>query len=116
MITGAIFKTKVDTTHPMAFGYDDTYFSLKIGSSTYSLLDRGYNVAHIGDTPKKVSGFAGSEAMKQLPNSLVFGEERMGSGSIIYFVDNVMFRSFWENGKQFLVNAIFFVNNNAFEL
>jgi len=25
-ITGAIFKTKVDTTHPLAFGYSDTYF------------------------------------------------------------------------------------------
>ena len=116
MITGAIFKTNVDTTHPMAFGYDDIYFSLKIGNASYSLLDRGYNVSHIGDTPTKVSGFAGSNVMKKIPNSLVFGEERLGSGSVIYFVDNVMFRSFWENGKLFLVNAIFFVNNNAFEL
>ncbi|MBT8273395.1 MAG: zinc carboxypeptidase, partial [Bacteroidia bacterium] len=116
LITGAIFKTKVDNTHPMAFGYDKTYFSLKLGSSSYSLLNGGFNVAHIGDRPTNVSGFAGSEAIKKLPNSLVFGEERKGRGSIIYFVDNVMFRSFWENGKLFLVNAIFFVNNNAFEL
>ena len=116
MITGAIFKTKVDKTHPMAFGYDDTYFSLKLGSSAYSLLESDYNVAHIGDNPMRVSGFVGSEAMKKLGNTLVFGEERMGSGSIIYMVDNVMFRSFWENGKLFLVNSIFFVNNNAFEL
>ena len=110
MITGAIFKTKVDTTHPMAFGYNDTYFSLKLGSSSYSLLDSGYNVAHIGDNVTKVAGFAGSEALKALPNSLVFGEERMGRGSFVYMVDNTMFRSFWENGKLFLVNAIFFVN------
>ena len=26
------------------------------------------------------------------------------------------FRSFWENGKLFLVNSIFFVNNNKFTL
>lgn len=116
LITGAIFETKVDNTHPMAFGYDKDYFTLKLGSSSYSLLNRGYNVAHIGDNPKKVSGFAGSNAIKRLPNSLVFGEERMGSGSFIYLVDDVMFRSFWENGKLFLVNSIFFVNNNAFEL
>lgn len=116
LITGAIFKTKVDNTHPMAFGYSNTYFSLKLGSSSYSLLESGYNVVHIGDNPKKVSGFAGSEAMKKLGNSLVFGEERLGRGSIIYMVDNTMFRSFWENGKLFLINAIFFVNNNAYEL
>ncbi|MBT8303941.1 MAG: zinc carboxypeptidase [Bacteroidia bacterium] len=116
LITGAIFNTKVDNTHPMAYGYDKNYFTLKLGSSAYSLFERNYNVAHIGNSPMKVSGFAGSEAMKKLDNTLVFGEERMGRGSLIYMVDNVVFRSFWENGKLFLVNSIFFVNNNAFEL
>jgi hypothetical protein len=27
-----------------------------------------------------------------------------------------LFRSFWDRGKLFLVNAVFFVNHNAFEL
>ena len=39
-------------------------------------------------------------------------QERLGKGSIIYMVDNPMFRSFWENGKLLLVNAIFYVNNS----
>lgn len=111
MITGAIFKTKVDNTHPMAYGYSKDYFSLKVGATSYSLLDGGSNVAHIGDNVTKVSGFAGTEALKNLKNSLVFGEERQGRGSVIYMVDNTLFRSFWENGKLFFVNAIFFANN-----
>ncbi len=111
MITGAIFKTKVDNTHPMAYGYSNEYFTLKLGGTSYSLLDRGSNVAHIGDNVMKVSGFAGSKALKGLKNSLVFGEERQGRGSIIYMVDNTLFRSFWENGKLFFVNAVFFANN-----
>ena len=115
LITGAIFKSNVDHTHPMAFGYDNTYFTLKIGSSAYSLLNSGYNVAHITDT-KAYSGFAGKDALANLNQTLVFGEERMGSGSFIYMADNPLFRSFWENGKLFLVNAVFFVNNNAYEL
>ena len=115
LITGAIFKSKIDNTHPMAFGYDDNYFTLKIGSATYSLLDRGYNVGHINNT-NVFSGFAGQNALANLDKTLVFGEERMGSGSFIYMVDNPLFRSFWEHGKLFLVNSIFFVNNNAFEL
>jgi hypothetical protein len=114
-ITGAIFKTKIDNTHPMAFGYDAHYFTLKRGNSAYSLLDSGYNVSHIEDT-KVFSGFAGKKAVKNLEQTLVFGEERMGSGSFIYMVENTLFRSFWENGKLFLVNSIFFVNSNAFEL
>ena len=115
LITGAIFKTKIDNTHPMAFGYSKDYFTLKLGSSSYDLLDSGYNVGHLADT-KVYSGFAGKDALANLGNTLVFGEERKGNGSFIYFVDNTLFRSFWENGKLFLVNSVFFVNNNAYEL
>lgn len=115
LITGAIFKTKIDNTHPMAFGYSKDYFTLKLGSSSYDLLDSGYNVGHLADT-KVYSGFAGKDALANLDNTLVFGEERKGNGSFIYFVDNTLFRSFWENGKLFLVNSVFFVNNNAYEL
>ncbi len=99
----------------MAFGYSDTYFTLKLGSSAYSLLDNGYNVAYLKDT-KVYSGFAGQNAKKALDQTLVFGEELMGSGSFIYMVDNTLFRSFWENGKLFFVNAVFLVNNNTYEL
>ncbi|MFT4611172.1 MAG: hypothetical protein ACJA1H_002231 [Glaciecola sp.] len=116
LITGAIFKTEVDNTHPMAFGYEDYYFTLKQGSNSFSLLDTGYNVAYLGDNPKNVSGYAGQEALKQLHNSLIFGEQRLGSGSLIYIADDVLFRSFWENGKLFFVNSVFFVNNNMVEL
>ncbi|MBO3097271.1 M14 metallopeptidase family protein [Gelidibacter pelagius] len=116
LITGSVFNTEVDNTHPLAFGYDQNYFTLKSGSTAYSLLEKGYNVAYLGKNPKKVSGFAGKNTLKNLENSLIFGEERVGKGSIIYMADNILFRNFWENGKLFFVNAIFFVNNNAFQL
>ncbi|BAO76764.1 M14 family metallopeptidase [Winogradskyella sp. PG-2] len=115
LITGAVFNTEVDNTHPMAFGYNDHYFTLKRGSSAYSLLSNGYNVSYINDT-KVYSGFAGKNALKNLDQTLVFGEEQMGNGSFIYMAENTLFRSFWENGKLFLVNSIFFVNNNVYEL
>ena len=116
LITGTIFKAKVDNTHPLAFGYDQNYFTLKSGSNAFSLLESGYNVAYLEEKPKPVSGFAGKNTLENLENSLIFGEERLGNGSIIYMVDNILFRNFWEHGKLFFVNAIFFVNNNAFEL
>jgi len=115
-ITGSIFKTSVDPTHPMAFGYGDTYYSLKLGSSAYQYLDNGFNVAYIADDVTNVAGFAGDAAKSKLGKSLVFGEERMGRGSIIYMVDDPLFRAFWQNGKLFFANAIFFTNNNKFRL
>lgn len=110
-ITGAIFKAEIDHTHPLAFGYDKTYFTLKLSSNSYDLIDKAYNVGYITD-PKVYSGFAGHKALPNQKNSLLLGEERQGKGSFIYVVDNVLFRSFWENGKLFMVNALFFVNND----
>ncbi|MBA6152936.1 M14 metallopeptidase family protein [Gelidibacter maritimus] len=116
LITGSIFKAEIDNTHPLAFGYGQNYFTLKSGPTAYSLLEKGYNVGYLGENPKKMSGFAGKNTLSNLNNSLIFGEERYGKGSIIYMADNILFRNFWENGKLFFVNAIFFVNNNAFQL
>ncbi|WP_115461568.1 M14 family metallopeptidase [Winogradskyella aurantiaca] len=115
LITGAIFETTLDNTHPLAFGYPNNYFSLKLGSSAYDLMDSGFNVGYL-ESNEVYSGFAGQNAVANLNGTLVFGEERKGSGSLVYMVDNPLFRSFWDNGKLFLVNAIFFVNHNAFEL
>ncbi len=115
-ITGSIYKVTLDPSHPMAFGYGDTYYSLKQGSTSYQFLEDGYNVGYIKDDAVSVSGFSGKSAKEKLKNSMIFGEARMGGGSIIYLVDDVLFRSFWENGKLFIANSIFFVNNNKFTL
>ncbi|WP_445748968.1 M14 family metallopeptidase [Polaribacter sp.] len=111
-ITGAIFKSKVDNTHPLAFGYKDAYFSLKLGSKSYAYLEKGVNVAYFTEASKNISGYAGSLAVKNIPESLLFGEEQKGRGSIIYMVDNPLFRSFWDNGKLFLANAVFLLNSD----
>ena len=112
LITGAIFKSKVDATHPLAFGYTDEYFSLKLSGSTFNYLENGGNVAYFEKGTKNISGYAGSKAVKNVPESLLFGEEKMGSGSIIYMVDNPLFRSFWDNGKLFVANAVFLLNSD----
>lgn len=109
-ITGAIFKATVDTTHPLAYGYDDTYFTLKLGNSSYSYLDGGSAVYLAKNANVPISGFAGSDAQKKIAETLIFGAERMGQGQIIYMIDNPLFRGFWENGKLFFANALFMVN------
>ncbi len=108
-ITGAIFKAKVDNTHPLAYGYDGTYFTLKLGSSAYKYLKKG-NAVFLQKDTEPVSGFAGSNAKKKIQNSLVFGVDNYGSGKVVYMIDNPLFRGFWENGKLFFANALFMVD------
>ena len=110
MITGSIYKVTLDKTHPLAFGYADSYYSLKLGNDSYSFLKDGYNVGYIKDDFDSVSGFAGEVAAKELKNSIVFAQAKKGKGSVIYLLDDVLFRSFWQNGKLFLANAVFLVD------
>ena len=107
-ITGAIFKTKVDQTHPLAYGYGDRYFTLKLSDDAFEKLETG-TVVYLENANSKVAGFAGSEAKKKIANTMVFGVEEVGKGQVIYMVDNPLFRGFWENGKLFFVNALFMV-------
>jgi len=109
-ITGAIFKTRVDATHPLAFGYKDTYFSLKLGDLAYDYLEDGTVVYLEADNTMPVAGFAGSDAQHKIGDTLIFGVEEHGDGQVIYMVDNPLFRGFWENGKLFFANALFMVD------
>ena len=109
-ITGAIFKAKVDATHPLGYGYENAYFTLKLGNDAYEYLEKG-NVVYLDESQTKpVSGFAGKKAQEKITETLVFGVENLGGGNVIYMVDNPLFRGFWENGKLFFVNALFMVN------
>lgn len=110
-IFGAIFKIELDNTHPLAYGYDKEYFTLKTGNLNLAFLNEGGNVGVIKGAAEPVSGFAGFRATEKLQNSLVFGVENIGSGQIVYLVDNPLFRGFWENGKLLFANAVFIVGN-----
>lgn len=106
-INGGIYKTRLDNTHPVAFGYPDYYFTLKTDEARYALLTEGWNIATISGPQDKVSGFSGSNTEATTYKALVVGMEESGNGEIVYFVDNPLFRSFWENGKLMFCNAIF---------
>jgi hypothetical protein len=106
-IRGGIYKARLDNTHPIGFGYPEYYFTLKTLEDRYALLDDGWNVANIEGSQDKVSGFSGSNTLSKTYKSLIIGMEDKGVGEVVYFVDNPLFRSFWENGKLMFCNAIF---------
>ena len=107
-IPGAIMENKIDITYPMAFGLGSPYYSLKTGEKCYPLLKKAFNVAHI---PKDYLsyGFVGNEMKKKLTETVSFAVEKKGEGSVIYMVDNPLFRGFWENGILLFSNALFLV-------
>lgn len=105
-VSGAIFPVEVDKTHPLAYGYSSTYFSLSSNSNHFYLAD-GDQVGKYKDPARPVSGFAGSHAVENKAGAMALGVEYHGEGKVIYLTDNPLFRSFWENGKLLVFNAVF---------
>lgn len=106
-IEGAIFELAVDPTHPIGYLEGAQAFALKQGRSAWLPLDRGNSIAvYRQDAP--ISGHVGYQASKGLGDRLAIGSERIGSGQVIYFVDNPLFRGFWEEGKAYFDRAVLF--------
>ena len=105
---GSIWKVELDNSHPLAFGYPDYYYTLKQDDNVYEFLKDGWNVGVI-KKENQVAGFVGAGLQPKLKDGLLFGVQSVGGGSVTYLADNVLFRSFWENGKLMLCNAVFLV-------
>lgn len=108
-VAGAIYEVKIDSSHPLAFGTDGKYFTLKNSTARYAYLQNGVNVGVIPSADYYRSGFVGHRAKAGINESLVFGVEQLGRGQVIYFADNPLFRGFWETGKLIFNNALFLV-------
>jgi hypothetical protein len=106
-LAGAIVKNKIDPTHPLSFGLGNDYYSLKTDPSGYKLLKDAYNPIYI---PKgyKNYGFIGSQLKPKLEETVSFAVENKGRGSVVYMIDNPLFRGFWVNGQLLFSNALFF--------
>lgn len=109
---GAIYKLELDNSHPLAFGYDGNYYTLKQDNRIYEFFkEDGWNVGII-KKDNQVAGFVGSKLKEKLRDGLLFGVQNMGRGSVVFFADDPIFRSFWENGKLLLGNAVFLVGQD----
>jgi hypothetical protein len=106
-VPGAIYKVELDNSHPVAFGYPDFYYTLKNDDNLFEFNKDGWNVGII-KKEKQVAGFVGSKVVNKLKDGTVIGVAPMGSGSVIYFAEDPVFRSFWEGGKLMFNNAVFF--------
>jgi hypothetical protein len=105
---GAVWKVALDTTHPLAFGFGPTFYTLKMDDNVYEFIsEEGWNVGVIKQDPP-LAGFVGSKLRPHIKDALSIGQLPVGRGSVTVFTDDILFRSFWESGKLMLCNAVFF--------
>ncbi|MFT5155142.1 MAG: hypothetical protein ACI841_005152, partial [Planctomycetota bacterium] len=108
-IAGTIFRTRLDRTHPLAFGY--VRDQLPVFRNFSELLPEGTDPfgtpVRYTDDPL-ISGFASPENTELIAGSPAVRAARMGRGTVICMIDNPNFRGVWYGTNKLFANAIFF--------
>ncbi len=109
VIGGAIFETKLDRSHPIAFGYKNDRLPMFRNSTLFVEADSdSYNNPIQYTANPLLSGYISKPNLKDLANTVPFKTSGLGRGQVIYFTDNTNFRAFWYGTNKLLMNAIFF--------
>ena len=116
---GSIFKTQVDLSHPLLYGYQRNELAVfKRGTSLYKIPGNKFaapityapNPLIAGYTPGKMENYMAGGAYV-----MNFGN---GAGRVICFTENTNFRAFWLGTNKLLANATFFgshLNSNSLQ-
>ena len=110
LISGAIFKTQVDLTHPLAYGLTKDYLPvfrnhgkfLKPSESPYA------NPFIYNQKEPLMAGYCSDENVERFKGAASVVVYPVGRGRIILISDNPNFRGFWYGSRRIMNNAIFF--------
>jgi len=108
-IPGAIYKVVIDQSHPLSLGLGKFYYTLKTDEKIYEPLENGWSVGSL-KANSYMAGVAGDKVKNKLTTGMLYGVQKIGKGTVVYLTTDVLFRSFWENGKQLFVNSLFLVD------
>ena len=108
-IGGAIFETKLDRSHPIAFGFKDDQLPMFRNTTLFvePHKDSYRNPIKYTDSPL-MSGYISDINLEAVKNTVPFQHNNYGRGDVIGFTDNTQFRAFWYGTNKLLMNAIFF--------
>jgi len=108
---GAIFKSKIDKSHPINYGIESNYLPLFRNSNVYiSRSDQSFNNPISYSNDPLMSGYISEENLSLLKESVPFKIIRKGKGKVLLMSDNTNFRAFWYGTNRILLNMLFHSN------
>ncbi len=106
---GGIFKLMIDRSHPLFYGVESNdFYTMKRGTQFYEMTSNNTATPAHYAQDFLASGYVPNGWDKTIPKSAAMTVHALGSGRIIYFQDNVLFRGYWKNGEKVFNNALFF--------
>ncbi len=108
-IRGAIFKVKLDLTHPLAYGMEHSTMPIFRNSELFMQRSKNPFTNPIMYTSNPLmSGYIHANKLEELTNTPAAGISHLGKGRIVAFTDNPNFRAFWYGTNKLFLNALFF--------
>jgi len=108
-IAGAIFETKLDLSHPLAFGYNDS--NLPLFRNSTLIMETGQQpfitLAKYTDSPL-LSGYTDNNLVNRLSHNAAIVAHNYGKGRVIASSDVLAFRGYWLGSSKILANSLFF--------
>ena len=109
VVGGAIFQTKADLTHPLAFGMTDEYLPVfRRGTLFFEATKNPYATPFVYTDRPLLSGYISKKNLSQIKNSAAVIVSGTGRGKVVCFADNPNFRAFWYGTNRIFLNAVFF--------
>ena len=109
-ISGSIFRTRLDTSHPVGYGYnDDTLPYYVTGTLAFKSDDNSPFANPLLFTENALmSGYVWEPYVNLLDDAAVILVNSRGRGRIISFANNPNFRAFWFGTNKLFANSLFF--------
>lgn len=106
-IPGSAFKAIVDNTNPLAFGMPDKLYSLKFGDNGIVPSTSFQTVGYYAEEGEVMASGYASEENKEKAKGMAFAAvENMGSGKVVFLLDNTQYRMFWVGPSRMVQNAV----------
>jgi len=110
-VPGTILAARLDPAHPLAFGAGvdgdpERVYVLYTEGRTFEPKEDFESVAYFQEGLRKVSGVISERNLERLSQSTWLATRGIGSGRVILFADDPLFRHFWYAGFQLYTNAI----------
>jgi hypothetical protein len=108
-ISGAIFNTALDITHPLCYGYTENTLPLfKTGTSVVKPLDIKYAEPVKFTAEPFLSGFVSGKNLELIKNAPVVSVQTIGKGKLISYHESMTFRGIWLGTNKLFANGVFF--------
>lgn len=108
-ISGTIFNTTLDITHPLCYGYSEkTLPVFKTGTMVVKTLGIPYSEPVKFTDEPFVSGFVSNKNLERIKSAPVISVQTIGKGKLICYHESMTFRGIWLGTNKLFANGVFF--------